>query len=142
MATGTGTYQNLAVPLYGESEIKQQTAANDILTLTGASTSPAGRSLVVRNSANTEAFAIGSSEFTRKMLMGTVALASLASNASEATVALSGLTTNHVVQIFLRASTTGGMPRIYVNDADKLGYGPGGVATAAMTVNYLAWLTA
>ena len=34
MAEGTETYKGLAVPLVGESEIKQVTAATDILTLT------------------------------------------------------------------------------------------------------------
>lgn len=34
MAEGTSNYKGLAVPLRGESEIKQVTAATDILTLT------------------------------------------------------------------------------------------------------------
>ena len=34
MAAGTSTYDGLAVPLNGESEIEQVTAANDVLTLT------------------------------------------------------------------------------------------------------------
>ena len=37
MSEGTGTYKGLAVPLLGESEIKQVTAATDIVTLTAAS---------------------------------------------------------------------------------------------------------
>jgi hypothetical protein len=37
MATGSLTYKGLAVPLWGESEITQITAATDILTITGAS---------------------------------------------------------------------------------------------------------
>lgn len=37
MTTGTGTYDGLAVPLSGESEITQVTAATDLLTLTGVS---------------------------------------------------------------------------------------------------------
>ena len=142
MATGSNTYNNLGVPLYGSSEIKQQVATDDTLTLTAASTAATDRALVVRNSAGTESFAVGNGEFYRKMLMGTVALASLASNASEATVALSGLTTAHVVQVFLRASSTGRIPNVYVAAANQLGFGPGGAATAAMTVNYAAWLTA
>lgn len=38
MAEGTETYKGLAVPLVGESEIKQVTAATDILTLTAGYT--------------------------------------------------------------------------------------------------------
>ncbi len=34
MAEGTKAYKGLAVPIFGESEIKQTTAATDILTLT------------------------------------------------------------------------------------------------------------
>jgi len=34
MAEGNSTYKGLAVPLHGESEIFQTTAATDILTLT------------------------------------------------------------------------------------------------------------
>ncbi|KKK54417.1 hypothetical protein LCGC14_3084970, partial [marine sediment metagenome] len=34
MAEGTKTYEGLAVPLFGESEIKQQDITKDILTLT------------------------------------------------------------------------------------------------------------
>ena len=142
MATGKNTFNLQGAPLYGEFEAKQQVAADDHVTLTAASTSPAGRALVVRDSASAEKFAIGVSQFTRKMVMGTIALASLASNASEATVAVTGLTTGHVVQIFNRASSTGRQPNVYVAAANQLGYGPAGVATAAMTVNYLAWLTA
>lgn len=141
MATGDNTFNLLGVPLYGSSEIKQQSTASDTLTLTQAGTQAGARALVIRNSAGTEQVALGNGQFYRKMVMGTVALASLASNASEATVALTGLTTNHVVQVYLRASSTGRMPNVYVSDADKLGYGPGGLATAAMTVNYCAWLT-
>ncbi len=37
MATGKETFMGLAVPLFGESEITQKNAANDILTVTGAS---------------------------------------------------------------------------------------------------------
>lgn len=59
MATGTNTYEGLAVPLFGESQITQQTAANDILTLTGADTMT-GDFLVCENSAGTELFVINS----------------------------------------------------------------------------------
>ena len=60
MTTGTGTYDGLSVPLYGESEIQQQTAATDILTITGAA-SQSGDFLVLRNSTGAEMFSISSS---------------------------------------------------------------------------------
>jgi hypothetical protein len=47
------------VPLLGESEIVQRTAATDILTITGAS-SQTGDFLVCRNSAGTEKFYVTS----------------------------------------------------------------------------------
>ncbi len=59
MATGTNTYEGLAVPLFGESQITQQTAATDILTLTGADTMT-GDFLVCENSAGTELFVVNS----------------------------------------------------------------------------------
>ena len=59
MAEGTDSYMGLAVALYGESEIQAQTAANDILTLTGAA-SQTGDFLVCQHStATTEKFVIG-----------------------------------------------------------------------------------
>jgi hypothetical protein len=48
MTTGSKTYNGLGVPLYGESEIIGQTAATDILTITGAS-SQSGDYLVIRD---------------------------------------------------------------------------------------------
>lgn len=53
MAEGNENYMGLAVPLYGESEIQAQTAATDILTLTGAS-SHTGDFLVLQNSTGAE----------------------------------------------------------------------------------------
>ena len=53
MAEGNETWEGGAVPLFGESEIKAQTAANDILTLTGAA-SHTGDFLVMQNSTGTE----------------------------------------------------------------------------------------
>lgn len=52
-----GTYKGLAVPLYGDSQITGQTAANDILTITGAA-SQSGDYLVIENSSGTEAFVV------------------------------------------------------------------------------------
>jgi len=53
MAEGTSTYKGLAVPLNGESEIKQITAATDILTLT-AVTAATGDFLVCQTAGGGE----------------------------------------------------------------------------------------
>ena len=60
MAEGNKTYEGLAVPLLGESEIKQQTAATDILTITGAG-SQSGDFLVCQTATGTENLVISSS---------------------------------------------------------------------------------
>ncbi len=60
MAEGTKSYEGLAVPLFGESEITQQTAATDILTITGAA-SQAGDFLVLQNSTGGENLVVSSS---------------------------------------------------------------------------------
>ena len=59
MAEGTSTYEGLAVPLFGESEITQITAANDIFTITGSS-SMSGDFIVCQNSDGTELFVVDS----------------------------------------------------------------------------------
>ena len=153
MATGDLTFMGLAVPLYGESNITQQTAATDILTITGAG-SQSGDFLVCENSSGTEKFVVDSngavtvasslslSSQISKMVLGTVALASLASNAS-ATVALTGLATSNAVMIFpTAATTTAAQPVVWVAGANSLGYGAGGATTAAMTVNVWYFATA
>ena len=53
MTVGDKTFKGLAVPLSGESEIKQVTLGTDILTITGVG-SQSGDFLVLRNSALTE----------------------------------------------------------------------------------------
>jgi len=53
MAEGTKTYDGLAVPLLGESEIQQQTAATDVLTITGAA-SMSGDYVVLQDSDGNE----------------------------------------------------------------------------------------
>ena len=60
MAEGNKTFMGLAVPLFGEAEIQQQTAATDILTLTGAA-SQTGDFLVLQNSTGAELLVISSS---------------------------------------------------------------------------------
>lgn len=59
MATGTKGFKGLAVPLNGESQINQITAADDILTITGAS-GQTGDFIVCENSSGTELFYIDS----------------------------------------------------------------------------------
>lgn len=57
MATGTDSWDGLAVPLFGDFEIKQRTAATDIMTIRGAS-GQAGDFIVCRNSSLTEKFVV------------------------------------------------------------------------------------
>ena len=59
MAEGIRTWDGAAVPLLGESEIKQQDAAADILTVTGA-TSMTGDFVVLQTVSGSEVFVIGS----------------------------------------------------------------------------------
>lgn len=55
MAVGKDTYASLAVPLNGDFEMKQRTAATDVMTMTGAS-GQTGDFIVARNSSNVEQF--------------------------------------------------------------------------------------
>lgn len=57
MTVGNSTYMGLAVPLFGEFEIEQTTAATDIMTLTGAD-SQTGDFIVARSSTGTERFVV------------------------------------------------------------------------------------
>ena len=57
MAVGSDTYNGLGVPLFGDFEIKQRTAATDVITITGAA-SQSGDFIVARNSSNTEKFVV------------------------------------------------------------------------------------
>lgn len=140
MAEGNSTFMGLGVPLNGEFEVTQKTLGTDILTLTGKS-GQTGDFLVCQNSAGTEKVIVDSSGNVAlagkltKMVLGIVALATLASDAS-ATVALTGITTNCAVAIMPTvALTTKHIPFVWASDTDKLGYGGGGVTTAACTVN-------
>ena len=58
MAEGTGHYMGLAAPLYKEFEIKQSTAATDILTLT-ATTGASGDFLACQTAGGGEVFVVG-----------------------------------------------------------------------------------
>ena len=57
MAEGKDTYNGLAVPLFGDFEIKQRTAATDVMTITGA-TSQSGDFIVCQIAAGTEVFVV------------------------------------------------------------------------------------
>lgn len=73
----------------------------------------------------------------KQLGLGTIALASLASNAS-GTVALSGLNTKMVVQIYQTSNVTLPMPVVWASDTDKLGYGAPSVDAPADT--YVYWM--
>jgi hypothetical protein len=57
MATGSDSWKGLGVPLFGDSEIKQRTAATDIVTITGAS-GQTGDFFVCRIDGNTEVMSV------------------------------------------------------------------------------------
>lgn len=57
MTAGNNTYEGMSVPLNGESTIQQETAANDIVVIEGAS-GQAGDFLVCRDSSESEKFVI------------------------------------------------------------------------------------
>lgn len=112
MAEGSETYMGLAVPLFGESEIEAQTAANDILTLTGA-TSHTGDFLVCQNSAGSELAVIdvsgnitgASLDITGQLEAASLAVTGIATadiplgQAGVTTYSVPGLTANDVVVI-------------------------------------------
>ena len=88
MAEGTRTFMGLAVPLSGESEIKQVTAATDILTLTGI-TSQTGDFLVCQDVDGTENFVVSSSG-----LISSVVGMSLTTIAASGMITASGLSSS------------------------------------------------
>jgi hypothetical protein len=103
----TGNKQGMAggsVPTYGESELVQQTAATDFLTLTGAS-SMTGDFLVLRNSSNTELWYVVAAgrQIMAVTHSGTSALASLDITTTDATTYSSG----YGAAIYLRATNSG-----------------------------------
>ena len=57
MTAGTDDYRGLGVPLLGDFEIKQRTAATDMMTLTGAS-GQTGDFIVAQLAAGTEVFVV------------------------------------------------------------------------------------
>jgi hypothetical protein len=141
MAQGTKSYAGLSVPLYGESTIKGQTAADDILTIQ-APASHAGGALVVKNSASTNVFGLNSLGAIRTMVLATIALASLASNAS-ASATLTGATTADVITFFPTAgfATGNGLFLGSILTADKVTLYSVGGSVASQTANYLLMRT-
>jgi len=104
MAEGTKTYEGLAVPIYGESEIQQQTAATDILTLTGAG-SQSGDFLVCQSNTGTEVFVVSSSglltsavgvSVTSIAASGAITASALSSTTVEAAVVVSVTSTGAI----------------------------------------------
>ena len=57
MTAGKDAFKGLAVPLFGDFEIKQKTAATDIVTLTGAS-GQTGDFIVAQIDGGTEVFSV------------------------------------------------------------------------------------
>ena len=120
MAEGNKTFEGLAVPLFGESEIVAENAGTDILTITGAG-SHTGDFLVCQDSSGTELAVIdisGNITGTSLDVTGQVEVASLAvtgigtfnltaQNTGTATFSVSGLATADVVVISPREDTDG-----------------------------------
>jgi hypothetical protein len=71
MATGSSSYKGLAVPLAGESQIKQLTAANDILTLT-AITAATGDFLVCETAGGGELIVVDANGYVtaQRLMLG------------------------------------------------------------------------
>ncbi len=113
MTVGTNAYKGLSVPLQGESEIRQLTAATDILTITGAS-GQSGDFLVCRIAAGTEKFSV---------------------DVSGNVVAAGGLTTSGVLAgTYLKLTDGSAAPGTLALTAD----GMVGVATVSGTIRLYA----
>lgn len=131
MAEGTKTYEGLAVPLFGESEIQQQTAATDLLTLTGAS-SMSGDFVVMQNSTGAELlvigykgtvdFAIGSTTSTNYGIGFTLGASAVADALIKYTAGITGATTS----VFQVSSTNG--PTYLLSIGTSAGAGVGAAA--------------
>ena len=141
MAQGLKSYAGMAVPLYGESTIKGQTTADDTLTIQQPA-SHAASPFVVKNSSSTNVFGLNSLGAIRTMVLATIALASLASNAS-ASATLTGATTNDVITFFPTAgfATGNGMFMGSILTADKVTLYSVGGSIASQTANYLLMRT-
>jgi hypothetical protein len=120
MPEGTGTFEGLGLPRLGEYEQEQQTAATDMVTLTGAA-SMTGDFLVCQNSSGTELAVIDASgnvtgaslDVTGQVEAATLAVTGIgtlnytARAAGVKTYSVSGLGSNDVVVISPREDTDG-----------------------------------
>ena len=132
MATGTNSWKGLAVPLNGESNIEQITAANDILTLTGAS-SQTGDFIVAENSSGTEVFYVDVSGniVTTGSITATGAVATpKVSLGSVYTTAPSSLTKGDIFVVFPGAGTAPTLGVCYSTATDAVRYATFNTETA------------
>jgi hypothetical protein len=97
MAEGNSSYRGLAVPLAGESEIKQLTAATDIITLT-AITAATGDFLVCQTAGGGELVVVDAA--------GVVTVQKLVIGAAEApvTAPTTGLTKGEIIMVWSSAT--------------------------------------
>lgn len=119
MAEGSITYEGLAVPLYGESEIQQQTAATDILTLTGAS-SITGDYLVMQDSSGNEDIVFHglSSSAYNAIQINVRSTGAIAANASvNANAILVQASSKSVINCVVMYDSVGGVTSAQVNTA-------------------------
>lgn len=108
MATGNSYYNGLALPRYGETQITAETAANDILTVTGA-TSHSGDGVVVSSMKSSAANAIKISVTTT---------GAMAANASvNANAILVQASSKSVMNACLMYDSVGGVTSGQVNTA-------------------------
>lgn len=108
MTVGTSSFKGLAVPLKGESKIKQLTAATDILTIEGAS-AQTGDFLVLRDSSEAEKFVVNSSG---QMIVGQALIKDNGTAPTAADMTVNG-------QIWTGFSTSG---KLYVRQNGTLYY--------------------
>ena len=116
MPVGNNTHIGLAVPLNGQSEIKQTDVAIDMLTLTGKSGQTADF-LVARNSAGTEKFVVDANGYVTAQRIAFPVLT---------TAPTTGLTKGEVFVVFPTA------------DAPSIGVC---ISTAANTIKYVGGWT-
>ena len=119
MAEGNETWEGGAVPLFGESEIQAQTAANDILTLTGAA-SHTGDFLVMQNSTGTEYLVFNqmSSSANNAIHIKVSSTGAMAANASvNANAILVQASSKSVMNAVVMYDSVGGVTSAQVNTA-------------------------
>ena len=132
MTEGTKTFEGLAVPLYDESEIQQQTVATDILTITGGA-SQTGDFLVLQTSAGAELFvvsaagnvdiAINSTTSTNHGIKFTMGASSVTQCVIDYTAGITAATT-----AYLGVASSNG-PTYLLSVAGSAGHGVGAAAT-------------